>query len=280
MEYQGWISIHRKIRDCWVWKDKETFDKRSAWIDILLSANHAEGKSLIDSTIITIPRGNFIISETKLSKRWKWSRKKVSNFLKILESDGMIKLIIKPRKYTMIEINNYEKYQNGTTERTTEGTTVNVDISSLETVKGTTEGTTEGTAEEPQRNINNKDNKENNSIYTIPYSEIFNLYIEQGIINHKTFTNKMREAVNKAIKKFTIEEIEIAIKRYGEMYRDNKNEYAVKYSKYKWTFDEFMTREKGIPEFMDEGGKWIRYQESARPKNYEVPDRELKFKEK
>ena len=36
---QGWISIHRKIRECFIWNE-EPYDKAHAWIDLLLRANH------------------------------------------------------------------------------------------------------------------------------------------------------------------------------------------------------------------------------------------------
>lgn len=94
------------------------------------------------------------------------------------------------------------------------------------------------------------------------YSDIFDLYLEQGIIKHSTLTNAMKKAIDKTLKKFTIDNIKLAITRYGTMYRDKDNAYANKYCKYKWTLQEFLTREKGISEFLDEGGKWIRYKDN------------------
>jgi ribosomal protein L7/L12 len=101
----------------------------------------------------------------------------------------------------------------------------------------------------------------------IPYQEIFNLYVEQKIVDHKTLTDKMKAAIKKALSKFSAEEIKLAITRYGEMYNNKANSYAVEYCKYKWTLDELLTRDKGISEFLDEGGKWIRYQEAFNNKS-------------
>ena len=25
----GWIKLHRKLQDCWIWQEKEPFDKRN-----------------------------------------------------------------------------------------------------------------------------------------------------------------------------------------------------------------------------------------------------------
>lgn len=73
----------------------------------------------------------------------------------------------------------------------------------------------------------------------------------------------MEVAISKALKQHSEEEIKTAIKRYGQIYNDSKNHYAVSFGKYKWTLEEFLTRDKGISEFLDEGGKWIRYLEAS-----------------
>lgn len=109
----------------------------------------------------------------------------------------------------------------------------------------------------------------------LPYQEIFDLYVQQGIIKHNTLTDGMKNAIKKAAAKFTIDEIKLAIKRYGQMYRDKENQYAAQYCKYKWTLSELLTREKGISEFLDEGGKWIRYKDKADNKKQEVQQKRL-----
>lgn len=73
MASQGWVSIHRSIYDNWIWNDKEQFDKRSAWIDLLLMVNHEDNKVLIDGELKIVKRGQRITSLNKLSKRWKLS---------------------------------------------------------------------------------------------------------------------------------------------------------------------------------------------------------------
>lgn len=84
---EGWISIYRQIQEHWIWKSNEPFDKRSAWIDLLLIVNHKEEEIDFDGKKIKVERGQKITSLEKLADRWKWSRHKVSNFLNRLEME-------------------------------------------------------------------------------------------------------------------------------------------------------------------------------------------------
>lgn len=106
----GWISLYRKIQEHWLWNLNEPFDKRSAWIDLLLSANHERTTIKFDKGLIEIDKGEFITSLEKLAKKWKWSRHKVSNYLNLLEKDGML-VQIRDNKKTLIKIEKYDKYQ-------------------------------------------------------------------------------------------------------------------------------------------------------------------------
>lgn len=107
----GWISIHRKIQQSDIWIDKEPFDKRSAWIDLIMMANHEDRQVLFDGKFIEVKRGEKITSLRMLSEKWKWSRNKVKRFLKLLESGSMIELKIDHQK-TTYNIVNYNVYQN------------------------------------------------------------------------------------------------------------------------------------------------------------------------
>jgi len=110
MAEQGWVKIHRKIKTGWIWSSPEPYDFRSAWIDLILSANHEENNVYIDGQLVKVERGSFITSQAKLAQRWKWDRKKVKRFLDLLEQDGMVSVISTTRR-TAITIENYSKYQ-------------------------------------------------------------------------------------------------------------------------------------------------------------------------
>ena len=107
---KGWIKLHRQLLDCWIWRDLEPFDKRSAWVDLLLAANHADKKVQYKGEIFIVQKGQMITSVRKLSGRWHWSTNRVYRYLKLLEQDGMIEKI-SDRNRTVLTIVNYGLYQ-------------------------------------------------------------------------------------------------------------------------------------------------------------------------
>lgn len=106
---KGWIKVHRKIFDCWVWKDKP-FDKARAWIDLLLLAMHHDTKTISENKVIEIPRGSYMTSILKLSERWGWSKGKTKRFINELETDSML-TTTRTNTGTLVTIVNYEVYQ-------------------------------------------------------------------------------------------------------------------------------------------------------------------------
>lgn len=106
---QGWISVHRQLREHWLWDDKP-FSKGQAWIDLLMLASHTDNKFLLGNELVEVKAGSFITSIEKLRKKWGWSNTKVVSFLKLLENDGMITKKSDTKK-TAITIENYSFYQ-------------------------------------------------------------------------------------------------------------------------------------------------------------------------
>jgi len=137
---KGWISIHRKITEHWLWENDKPFDKRSAWIDILLMVSHEKKKVLLGNEIIEVDRGERVTSERKLAERWGWSRTKVRNFLELLVKDKMIE-IKQDKQKTILKVLNYGKYQQPKNhERTTENEQnerINKKMQKIETSKKT-----------------------------------------------------------------------------------------------------------------------------------------------
>ncbi len=106
---KGWISIHRKIQDHWLWRDKP-FSKGQAWIDILMMVNHEDNKILIDNELMEVKRGSCITSIRQLCEKWGWSNTKVRNFLNLLAKDNML-IVQSDTKKTILTVVNYSKYQ-------------------------------------------------------------------------------------------------------------------------------------------------------------------------
>ena len=142
---EGWISLHRKIINHYLWQDKP-FSKAQAFIDLLLLANHKKQKICLGNHLIEVERGEVITSELKLMDRWGWSKTKVRAFLKLLIDDEIL-ITKKDHRKTAIKIANYELYQNIQTEKDT----------AKEPQKDRKK-----TAEEPQKDTINNDNNVNN----------------------------------------------------------------------------------------------------------------------
>lgn len=111
---KGYIKLYRQIQECWIWDSEEKHNRRSAWIDLLMLANHKDKKITFNEQIITIKRGQYLTSIRKLAERWKWSVNTVSVFLKLLENDNMI-IKESDRHRTLLTIVNYSIYQDNQT---------------------------------------------------------------------------------------------------------------------------------------------------------------------
>ena len=124
---QGWFKLHRRLTESDFWTS-EPFTKPQAWVDLIALANHKPGSVWIRGVEVHVKRGQTARSELTLAKRWKWSRKKIRNFLKWLEKEQQIEQQ-KSNVTSLISIINYDHYQ------------------------------TEGTAEEHQKNTKGYTNK-------------------------------------------------------------------------------------------------------------------------
>jgi hypothetical protein len=131
----GWFKLYRRLTESDFWTS-EPFTKPQAWVDLIALANHNPGSVWIRGVEINVKRGQTARSELTLASRWKWSRKKVRNFLKWLEKEQQIEQQ-KSNITSLISIINYNHYQ----------------------TEGTTNGTAEGTTEEHQKNTKGYTNK-------------------------------------------------------------------------------------------------------------------------
>ena len=121
MRKGNWIKLNRSIRKHFLWDFTKPL-YLMAWIDILMSANYADKKVLVDSKCILVPRGSFVTSTIQLSNRWQCSRGTVNRILELLEQDNMI-TTERTRRYTTITVENYALYQDKpTTDDATDDT--------------------------------------------------------------------------------------------------------------------------------------------------------------
>lgn len=107
---KGWISIHRELQDHWLWQEKRVFSKLEAWLDILLTVNHSEQKTMIKNRLFTVKRGESINSLDTWASRWNWNKSKVRRFLTLLESDSMV-MTKSETQTTLLTVCKYDSYQ-------------------------------------------------------------------------------------------------------------------------------------------------------------------------
>jgi hypothetical protein len=153
---EGFIMLHRKIQQHWIYDEKRKFSKYEAWLDMLMLANHSNNKFLLGNELIELEIGQFVTSIRKLGERWDWSNTKVSQFLELLVKDEMLS-VKKDTKKTVITIANYGFYHNKQDEKKTP----------IEREKDT-----EKTQKHTNNNVKNVKNENNNKKPTSPKFEI------------------------------------------------------------------------------------------------------------
>lgn len=112
----GWIKLHYKIMECWVWHNPLYL---KAWLHILFSANYKDKRLPFNGEVIIIQRGQFITSQRKLAEEWGCSVVTVRKILSMMEKDGMITLKTDNKK-TLLTVVNYDVYQLNETQGITQ----------------------------------------------------------------------------------------------------------------------------------------------------------------
>lgn len=208
MSEQGWISIHRRLENNFLWQDKP-FAKGQAWIDLLLMVNHTPKDVLLGNEVIPVDVGETITSIRKLKERWGWSNTKVNNFFKLLEEQGMASKKSDSKK-TVVKVHNYRKYQG-------KGKGENITKTSQEHRKNDTKASQKHT----NNNVNNvnNDNKENN----IPYAEIIKHLNNAADRNFKSTTKATRRKINGRWKEgFRLEDFKTVIDKKVNQWKDDE----------------------------------------------------------
>lgn len=108
---KGWIKLYRQIQDNMLWTESEPFDRRSAWIDLIMMANVQSKEIMYRGQIITIKRGQVYTSIRKLATRWRWSRDKVNRFIKTLIKAHMVEHNTRTTNATLLTIVKYGDFQ-------------------------------------------------------------------------------------------------------------------------------------------------------------------------
>lgn len=187
---KGWIKLHRLIQNHWLYQERRVFSRYEAWLDMLMMANHKDSRVVLGNEFLDVQRGQFITSIRKLCDKWGWSKTKVTQFLKMLESDEMI-VYFSDTKKTVITIGKYGFYQ------------------ASEDSEKTEEGHVEDT-EETRKSTNKNDKEIKKEIYTPQFDEFWSVY------PRKVSKTDAAKAWNTLIKSGTsIDEIITATRNYA-----------------------------------------------------------------
>ena len=157
MSQQGWIKLHRQIQDSFLWQDKP-FNRKDAWIDLLLLANHEDKTILFNGQVMVIKRGQFLTSIRKLADRWGWSRDRTLKFFKLLESEQMVDRDSDSNR-TLLTIVNYDNFQGETDSDKDSDKDSNKD--SERTLTRTVNGHRQGQWHATNKNVKNEKNDKN-----------------------------------------------------------------------------------------------------------------------
>lgn len=112
---RGWIKLYRNIQCSEIWNANEKFNRRDAWIDLLLMANHEERQVVMpNGEKVTIRAGQVLTSLNSLEERWRWSRNRVIRYFSLLTELGMITKTKLPYG-TIVTLVKYGFYQYGET---------------------------------------------------------------------------------------------------------------------------------------------------------------------
>lgn len=110
MSKKGWIKLHRKSLDNFLYQEKRPLTRREAWEDILMLVNTVETEILVGNEIFTVYPGQSLMSLSSWARHFRWSKSKVSRVFDLFQKCNMIR-IESVSKTTRLTVCNWETYQ-------------------------------------------------------------------------------------------------------------------------------------------------------------------------
>ena len=215
---EGWILLHRKLQECEIWSNSQPFDMRSAWVDLLLLANHRDVEIIFDYEPMTVKRGQYLTSVRKLSSRWNWSKDRTLKYLRMLERLGMIHRESTNQR-TLITIDNYDIYQD------MQDTDTDTDVDTGKDTPQTQDGHDTDTGS-PQTNNDNNDNNINNILSENFSSETAKEIIEYlNVVLGSRYTTKNKNLVSminaRLAEGHTVDDFKVVINKKNKQWRND-----------------------------------------------------------
>ena len=106
----GWIKLHRKSLDNFLYKTSKPHTRREAWEDILMLVNYEDNEWIIGNEKIQCKKGQSVMSLESWGKVFNWDKSRVKRFFQLLIKNEMI-VQENLQKTTRITVCNYETYQ-------------------------------------------------------------------------------------------------------------------------------------------------------------------------
>ena len=247
MEKKQYFNFPKSITD-FFYTDMSKFQV-ATWI--IINTNYSEEE------FNGLKQYQCYFSYSILESLFKISRSKLHKLVRELEKEGVFTWVYKSKaknKPSIIKYELYYKTANGSANGSSNASAL--DNTGLEdksrTVHRTVERTLSNTISNTKSNI---------------YSDIFNFWNDKGIKKHRSLSISIKQSIDKALKEFTVEEIKQAISNYATILHDETY-----YFSYIWGLDEFLVKKdkdriRQLPQFLNEGSKWINYQNSKNKNN-------------
>lgn len=202
---RGYIKLWRQLKEkSWYHNQKWV----SAWIDMLLTANHKTKEIIVDNNPYIVKKGSFITSQRKLAEKWDWGLARVNFFLSFLQKTERSIELKTEHNFSHITIINWDKYQgdNKKVEHKTEHKTEQ-------------ERNKSGTRTETNNNDNNDKNDKKSIILHSgetpqgqEINDLISLFKELNPSYKRLYPNKtQRSALERMLKEHGKEKIEQAI---------------------------------------------------------------------
>lgn len=108
----GWIKIHRKITEHWIWKNSQYVH---AWMTILMTVNYETKRNVIQGEVIDCGRGQSLLSLQNWTRLFgnNWTIQKTRTFFDLLKADEMINTegLHKTTRLTVCKYDDYQDIQ-------------------------------------------------------------------------------------------------------------------------------------------------------------------------
>ena len=254
----SFIPINRKIFQHPFWNEKRIFSKFEAWLDLIASARFEESEAteIISGKMVSWTRGQFPASLRYLGVRWNWSKNKVNNFIKMLESEKMVERQDAGGE-TVLTLINYDVYNKGQQKGQLRGPQCS-DVAEQEDRCEDSGGTVEGQA----RDKTNNDNKENKEecmygalapVHSQEDMAKFNAF-EKWILKNAPKVAKMKQPftlsqyleLRAQLPKEQVKDLLLGMENYGPLLKKNDSAYLTIRNWSKRDYNSFKTTNNAI----------------------------------